>query len=314
MDSLSQHYQQMVGLDEDWVIDDVMLDVESQTLSLSLKFVGGRVACPECGASCSKQDHAGARTWRHLEAMQFQTTLTAHVPRSACDACGVKTISVPWAGKHGRFTLMFEAFAIEVLQAARSIDSAAALLSIDWSTAQSIMKRAVERGLQRRSLDEVRHVGIDEKSFRKGQNYVSVMTDIDGSRVLEVAPERTIEACDQLWKTLPESQKEKVQAVCMDMWQAFETSTANNVPHARIVHDRFHISKYLNEAVRMIRTLQQYSFLPAAKSVMSFLGIDCGPARAPLSNLSASQKSFLRTELQELPAFAGVDLELAEVN
>jgi N-acetylneuraminate lyase len=68
-----------------------------------------------------------------------------------------------------------------------------------------------------------------------------------------------------------------------------------------------------HEAVRMIRTLQKYSFLPAAKSVMSFLGIDCGPVRAPLSNLSSSQKSLLRAELQDLPAFAGIDLELAEV-
>ncbi len=65
------------------------------------------------------------------------------------------------------------------------------------------------------------------------------------------------------------------------------------------------------EAVRMIRTLQKYSFLPAAKSVMSFLGIDCGPVRAPLNNLSPAQKSLLRAELQQLPAFAGVHLELA---
>lgn len=69
-----------------------------------------------------------------------------------------------------------------------------------------------------------------------------------------------------------------------------------------------------HEAVRMIRTLQKYSFLPAAKSVMSFLGIDCGPVRAPLSNLSAAQKSMLRDELQRLPAFSEVDLELAAVS
>lgn len=49
----------------------------------------------------------------------------------------------------------------------------------------------VERGLERRSLDDVKHVGIDEKSFRKGHDYVSVMTDTDGSRVHEVAQERT---------------------------------------------------------------------------------------------------------------------------
>ncbi|MFM7921652.1 MAG: helix-turn-helix domain-containing protein, partial [Planctomycetaceae bacterium] len=88
-------------------------------------------------------------------------------------------MAVPWAEKHSRFTLLFEAFAIDVLQAAGSIQAAALLRGIDWSTAQVIMKRAVERGLHRRSLDEVRHVGIDEKSFGAGQDYVSVMTDID---------------------------------------------------------------------------------------------------------------------------------------
>ena len=62
-------------------------------------------------------------------------------------------------------------------------------------------------------------------NFIAGLKNVSVMTDIDGSRVLEVAPERTIEACDSLWKTLSEAQKDHIQAVCMDMWQAYETST-----------------------------------------------------------------------------------------
>ncbi len=253
MSLLSQHYHQMVGLNDDWIISDVELDVEAQKLILNLEYVAEQVVCPECGAGCSKKDHAPERSWRHLDAMQFQTVLKARIPRCACETCGVKTVAVPWAGKHGRFTLLFEAFAIEVLHAARSVDAAALLLSIDWSTAQNIMTRAVERGLERRSLDEVSHVGIDEKSFRKGHDYVSVMTDIDGARVLEVTSGRTIQACDSLWKTLSESQKDQVQAVCMDMWQAFETSTENNVPSASIVHDRFHITKYLKEAVDKVR-------------------------------------------------------------
>ncbi|MFK7818434.1 MAG: ISL3 family transposase, partial [Planctomycetaceae bacterium] len=236
-----------------WSISNVDLNMDSQTLTLALEYVGERVICPECDESCARKDHAAERSWRHLDAMQFQTVLTARVPRSSCDACGVKTIAVPWAGKHSRFTLMFEAFAIDMLLAARSVQAASTMLGIDWSTAQAIMKRAVERGLTRRSLDEVKHVGIDEKSFGKGHDYVSVMTDIDGSRVLEVTPERTIEACDSLWNTLPEEQKENVQAVAMDMWQAFETSTEKNVPNANIVHDRFHISKYLGDAVDKVR-------------------------------------------------------------
>ena len=253
MDPLSNHYHRMVGLDGNWSIADVDLNTDSQTLTLVLEYIGKRVVCPECDQACAKKDHAAERSWRHLDAMQFQTILTARVPRSSCEACGVKTIAIPWAGKHSRFTLMFEAFAIDMLLAARSVQAAAIMLSIDWSTAQNIMERAVERGLQRRSLDDVKHVGIDEKNFGKGHDYVSVMADIDGSRVLEVAPERTIEACDSLWNTLSEKQLENIQAVAMDMWQAFETSTRKNVPNARIVYDRFHISKYLGEAVDKVR-------------------------------------------------------------
>ena len=253
MNPLSRHYHQLVGLNQDWVIADVQLDVRNKTLTLPLEFVGDHVVCPECGATCSMKDHAAERSWRHLDAMQFQTILTARVPRCSCTTCGVKTIAVPWAEKHSRFTLLFEAFAIDVLQASQSIQSAALLLGIDWSTAQVIMQRAVTRGLERRSVDEVTHVGIDEKSFGKGQDYVTVMTDIDESRVLEVTPDRTTESADILWKTLSPKQRSKVRAVCMDMWQAYETSTETNAPNALIVHDRFHISKYLNEAVDKVR-------------------------------------------------------------
>jgi transposase len=92
---------------------------------------------------------------------------------------------------------MFEAFAIEILLAARSVDSASQVLKIDWSTAQAIMERAVQRGLDRRSTAEIRNLGVDEKSSGKGHDYVTVLTDHDGSRVIEVAAERTIEACDR---------------------------------------------------------------------------------------------------------------------
>jgi transposase len=185
--------------------------------------------------------------------MQFETVLTARPPSTDCPDCGEKTVAVPSAAPHGRFTLIFEAIAIHVLEAASSTERARALLGLSWGSAQRIMDNAVERGLERRQVDEVRHVGIDEKSFGKGHNYISVMTDIDGSRVLEVSEGRDEAAADELWGALPTEQKEKVEAVAIDMWQAFENSVAKQVPQADVVHDRFHISKYLNEAVDKVR-------------------------------------------------------------
>jgi transposase len=253
MSELTSHYAMLLGLDKAWRVADVHLATDLKRVEITLEPTGTPHFCPDCGKTAPGYDKGEQRSWRHLDTMQFETRITACVPRCKCPDCGVKTVTVPWAGKHSRFTLMFEAFAIEVMLACGNVKAASGLLNLDWNSADNIMKRAVDRGLVRRETDEVTRVGIDEKSFGKGQDYVSLMTDIDGGRVLEVVPGRDREAADTLWNTLPESQRDHVEAIAMDMWRAFESSAKANAPQADIVYDRFHVSKHLNEAVDKVR-------------------------------------------------------------
>lgn len=193
------------------------------------------------------------RTWRHLDTMQFETLVTCRVPRSDCPEHGAKTIRVPWAGPRSQFTLLFERFAIEVLLGARSIKKAQELLRISWDQAQRIQELAVERGLLRRKLDSVKRVGVDEKSFRRGQSYVSLMTDIDKGRVLEVVPGRDHRSAARLWKALPDEQRLGVAAAAMDMWEPYMDAAREHAPQAEIVHDKFHGARYLGKAVDGVR-------------------------------------------------------------
>ena len=75
------------------------------------------------------------------------------------------------------------------------------------------MARAVERGLERRDAGPIVHIGIAEKSFGKGQDYVTVLTDIDGSRVVEVAPGRTESTAEFVLQSLTDQQRLGVQAI-----------------------------------------------------------------------------------------------------
>ena len=111
-------------------------------------------------------------------------------------------MKVPWAAPHGRFTVLFERFAVEVLLASATVSQACALLGISWDTAQQIMERAVERGLDRRQLEGLRHLGLEEKSFKRGQSYITLLTDLDQGRVLDVEEERTEAAAAAVWLTL----------------------------------------------------------------------------------------------------------------
>ena len=253
MNDLREHYRHLLGLDSAWEVVDVDLDLAGSSVVIELAHAGGSLHCPQCGDAAPRADTAPRRTWRHLDTMQFRTEIHAAVPRCACSRCGVKTITVPWAGKHSRFTLMFEAFAIRVLQSAANTKKAAELLGLSWGAVQRIMDAAVDRGLERRADDQIPHIGIDEKSFGKGHDYVSIMTDTDRSRVLEVVRDRTIEACDGLFNRLTCDQLLSVKSVSVDMWQAFATSCENNIPQAKLVHDKFHVSKYLGEAVDKVR-------------------------------------------------------------
>lgn len=262
MNELHEHYRLLLGLDAQWQVQDVKLSLEARRVEIELAHAGGKLKCPECGNECSRHDLAPERTWRHLDTMQFESLIRARAPRCNCPACGVKTVSIPWAVPHGRFTLMFEAFAVRVLQACGNVRRAALLLRLDWDSIHGIMQRAVERGLLDRELDEVKHVGMDEKSFRRGQSYVSLLVDLDGSRVLEVAEDRTTESADLLWKTLPVDQREQVEAVSLDMWKPYAESAQRHAPQAEIVHDKFHVAKYLNEAVDEVRR-QEHNALQA---------------------------------------------------
>lgn len=257
-----QLFQQLLGLATPWGVTHVNLDTANRLVEISVEWPKDtEPECPECGRTCTIKDHREERKWRHLDTMQFQTIIKSRVPRSECKEHGVKTINVPWAGPNSRFTLLFERFAIDVMCAAKSIKEAAKLLGLSWDQVHHIQKRAVERGLERRKLDKIRQVGIDEKSFLKGHKYASLLTDIDGARVLDVVEGRTLEAANSLWAKLPEETRSGIEAVTMDMWDAFITSTKTNVPQAEIVHDKFHISKYLGEAVDKVRRGEHREFM-----------------------------------------------------
>jgi transposase len=259
---LHRHYALLLGIKSPWGVSGVKLDMAGKRVEIGLEWAQGQEApCPECGKRCVLADHAPERTWRHLDTMQFETLIRARVPRSRCPEHGVKTVGVPWAEPGSRFTLLFERFAVEVLLACRSLTQAGELLGLDWAAVQRIMDRAVARGLKSRELEGLVHVGIDEKSFGAGQSYISLLSDLDASRVLEV-----VEGCDQqaaqmLWLSLPPEQRAKVEAVALDMAPAFIAASQAAVPQAELVHDKFHVAKHLNEAVDTVRRQEHKELL-----------------------------------------------------
>jgi transposase len=176
------------------------------------------------------------------------------MPRTSCPDHGVRVVRVPWAEPHGRFTLLFERMVIDWLKAA-SQAAVAARMGLSWDEVHGIMERGVKRGLARRKSEEVPYLGVDEKSFRKGHRYVTVVNDLVGGRVLYVAKDREQSSLDGFWETLTADQRGGVQAVAMDMWDAYANSVRKHLKDGdeKIVYDKFHIAKHLADGVDRVR-------------------------------------------------------------
>jgi len=92
-----------------------------------------------------------------------------------CPEHGVLQVNVPWAETKGRFTLLMERLIIDALTECATLTGARRIMRITWDEAWGVMERAVRRARERKQSNASRYLGVDEKAFRKGRDYVEVV-------------------------------------------------------------------------------------------------------------------------------------------
>lgn len=255
----SELYGRILGIAAPWQVERVDLQLQQGEVHVYLAHEDQpEWPCAECGASCPLYDHQAERQWRHLDTCQYRTILHAAPPRSECRQHGVRVVKLPWAEPHSRFTALMEGLAIAWLKQA-SQKAVAEQLHLSWDEMHAIMERAVERGLARRKAEEIAYLGVDEKAFRKGHKYLTLVNDLSRSRVLYVAEDREQNSLDGFWPTLTEKQRDGIEAVAMDMWDPYVNSVQEYLPESanKIVFDKYHIARHLGEAVDRVRRREQ---------------------------------------------------------
>ncbi len=254
-----------LGLQAPWSVQDVVLDTSRRRIDFNLTCNVSRLPCPHCAALDQGVHDRLTREWRHLDFFQFEAWLHAEVPRVACSACG-KTgqIDVPWAREGSGFTALFEALALSLCKELPVRQAAALLRCSD----KQLWRRIDHYVTKARALDdmsEVSIVGIDETSLRKGQNYITVVHDLQTKRLLFACEGRdhqtVVDFCADL--KAHGGDPDQVKHVCQDMSAAYAKGVALALPHAQISYDRFHVIAMANEAMDGVRR-QEMSTQPRA--------------------------------------------------
>jgi len=136
-----------------------------------------------------------------------------------------------------------------------SIEAVSRLTGLSWDRCWGVMERAVKRGQVRKEQRIPTYLGVDEKSFAKRHKYETLVCDLQNKTIEYVSDDRTQESLKAYYQRFTEEELETVEAVCMDMWEPYILATKATVPGAeeKIVFDKFHVMRYLNEATDKVR-------------------------------------------------------------
>lgn len=258
-------YTKILGVQSPWRVSGVDVDVATTTVTVTIEHRDELVLrCPKCAASVPGYDHF-TRRWRHLDTCQFMTVVKCSIPRVKCAEHGVVRMRVPWAEGNSNFTLLAEAHVIDWLSEA-SIQGVSRRLRMTWGKVDTIMARAVTRGMARRGPISTTRIAVDEKARAKGQKYVTVVVDQEkNGRVLHVADGRTKEALASFYTRIGPDACAKIEVVTMDMGQAYIEATKDHVPGAesKIAFDRFHVAGHIGNAVNQVRRAENRDLVAA---------------------------------------------------
>jgi transposase len=171
---------------------------------------------------------------------------------------GVRQAGVPWAESNSRFTKFFECFAID---SAQEIDTKGAgkILKLSWDEVWGVQERAVARCLRAKPPVALRFKGLDEKAVGHGDQYATIVYNLEKGTVEWVGLDRKKETLDGFFRSLAAEQRAAIEAVGPEMWGPFIAAIGEHVPEAdgKLVFDPFHIVGHMNEGVNDVRKRQR---------------------------------------------------------
>jgi transposase len=247
-----------LGIIEPWKITGQILDTSKQPNELRLTLQadrGTKFPCPVCGKLCKVHDFK-KMTWRHLNFFQHHCSITASVPRTKCSEHGVKRITVPWARKGSKFTLLFEQAAL-VLVKEMPVLAAARIMEITDKRLWRIVLHYVNTALKQFDLSKLQAFSLDETKGRRGHRYITIFIDLDRKEnpVVFATPGKGKKTLSQFKEFLENKggAAENVVEVVADMSSAFIAGIKEHFTKSRITVDWFHVVQLLTKALEKVR-------------------------------------------------------------
>jgi len=225
-------------------------------------------ACGGCGISVRDVHSWSERRVRDLPWGTWQVWLGLEVHRVRCRRCGVRTERLPFVTGKAHATTRLEAAIARDCEAA-PVSRVARAWHLPPETVRRLDKRVLRRWAAGRPRTPLRFLGVDEIYLGHRDKFLTIVSDLETGEPLWAGRDRKRETLDRFFaEALPLARRRAVRAVCVDMWPPFAQSLHTHLPRARIVYDKFHVLRHVNDALDETRRAEFFRHGGAARAVL----------------------------------------------
>jgi len=305
---INKFLKNLIGIGDDFDILTISTDELNKEIFIKIKYISKRYNSG--GIAHHLYDLSPERSWQHLSWFEYKCFIVCRLPRYITEDGKVKVIDIDFAPKSKGYTHKFSALVVTFLEKIRVQSTVASLLNTSSYIVRSIMNNAVNEALEARGfIKDFKHVSLDEKSYRTGHEYATILIDKDQDRVLNLVEGRKEKSVKVLFFELNEEEKQpQIEIVNIDMWKAYMSAMREISPYALQVHDKFHLIKKLSESIdntrkeevitQKILVKQKYTVLKNAENRTDNQNNDFDTIQAV--NLKTAQAWVIRENFKQI--------------
>jgi transposase len=243
----ASHWQAVLPSSKSLILDRVEREENRFVLTVRTR---QPTACPKCGKSSVSRHSEYIRMIQDLPWQGLSAYIQARVRRFRCrnQGCSQKVFAERLPGiapRHARRTdrlgsvIRFVGYSTGGLPGRRLLDRLAIRVSDD-----TVLRAVKHRPLCSDDAHPVRHVGVDDWAWRKGQRYGTILVDLERHRVLDVLPDRSAGNV-AVWLHAHTT----VKTINRDRCGTYADGAARGAPQAAQIADRFHLVLNLSTAI-----------------------------------------------------------------
>jgi transposase len=215
---------------------------------------GASAVCSQCHKPAPGYDQLRQRRFEFIPFWGFLVFFLYRMRCVHCRNCGIVVEEVPWSdGKHQstKAHMLFLAHWARKLSWKETAES----FRTSWDKVCDAVEYVVGWGLEHRTLESIRAIGVDEIQYAKGHKYLMLVYQIDHglTRLLWVGKERTIESFQGFFAVIGDQLASQIEYVCSDMWKPYLDVIREKCSQALHILDRFHIVAKMNKALDEVR-------------------------------------------------------------